>query len=388
MTNKIQLKRGLKSSVSSLNASNIAEGEVFVTSDTNEVFVGTGNSTAYKKIGKNPKEAESKISLIEKQNNIVNVGNISKTVFQANSVLNAKIYGLSQVYIDTLENSNNIETSLSKNNYIYESTTGEVRIRNYTSSTFLGGTGGTQGTTSWTMPQGYVVTSQLPIATSSTTTLSRFDNVFDNSFGNAVGSCLLIGNGVVNGEVIQFNFTANGNTGINLGGLWAYTSSGADTSRRMRADVHVSYDGTSWVYVGTTDGMSKPLVASSSTSYDVINIPWQNTTIKRMRLTGLQFGLDGYYIGELVLFEADTYVTTKPIVFGSGAKNLLVETQEIIPSNSSGITCEISFNNFATSFPIKKQALFKSIPSGATSCRLRFFIKDMSELLAYSLSWG
>jgi hypothetical protein len=391
MTSKIQLKRGLKSSMSSLSSSNIAEGEVFVTTNTNEVFSGTGNSIVYKKIGKNPKEVESKISLIEKQNNIVNVGNISKTVFQANSVLNSKIYSLNQIYIDMLENSNNIEASLSKNNYIFDSTNGELRIRNYNSSSFLGGTGGTQGTNTWTMPQGYVVTSDRNISTSASSTLSRFDNLFDNDFGADIGSIFMTPDGSVGGTALHFDFTANGNSGINLGGLWCFPTSGSSSysDRRMNADIQVSYDGTNWVYVGYTDGMSKPLVTASATAYDIINIPWQNTTIKKMRFIATQLGGGTrYYMGELVLFESDSYVTTKPIVFGNGVKKLLLETEEAIPSNSSGISYEISFNNFATSFPIAKQTLFESIPSGATSCRLRFFIKDMSKLLAYSLSWG
>jgi hypothetical protein len=208
--------------------------------------------------------------------------------------------------------------------------------------------------------------------------------LFDNAFGNAIGNVFLTSGGDVGGTAMLFDFTTGGNSGLNLGGIWAYPSSGADNTRRMKADAYVSYNGTSWVYVGQTDGFTK----TTSTSYDVINIPKQPQNIKKLKFTCLQHGGDGYYMGELVFFQNYASIVTNPIVVNSNISKILLETQESTPVGSSGIKCEISFDDFVTSQVISKNLLFTSIPSGATSFRIKFTIEDLSELQGYSLSWG
>jgi hypothetical protein len=178
-------------------------------------------------------------------------------------------------------------------------------------------------------------------------------------------------------DIVTFSLT--GGIQINKVIIYPYVSAAYNFSGILMAN-----SGSGLAQVGQFDKGS----ATTSNTTIVLN----SNSVTELRLRGnllvSTYGSAGYSINELKIIPPSSYFTTSAISTTTSPSRILLETDEDLSSAGSSVSYQISFDNFVTSSSITPKTLFTSIPSGATSFRVRFTLNNGAGLKAYALGWS
>lgn len=294
--------------------------------------------------------------------------NLMRTNFKLAAYQNATRYAMQNMLIDTFTDATGIDPV--KSDAKMSVLGGKLVAGGIVNMS--GGTGGGTAQSSYTTPQGWVVTSDKTSYPSSG--IYSMSNLFDGlTWGTGETNYWLSNGGTVGGIPLTFDFGA----GIVVDKIEVYGMAGSN--RYLNAHVEISADGTTWTRIGSFTGAGKTV-----TQFDTISI---GAAIKKMRFIAIAYGEYGYALGEIKLYQIAslaTFVTAAETTLTS-PKGVLLITEEL--SNGGGsISYQVSCNDGVTWEPIIPGA-YTLLNHTGTKLRLKGEMKNGAFLLGYGLSW-
>ena len=379
MGKKIKLRRGPSAN---LETSGADSGEILMTTDTNELYVGAGASNPPVRLGLDKTIVDQKITEIEKQVYERNLSDIAKTNFSIESLLtNQTRYNLFQMIVETFADQSGISPAFTQ--------PGRHRIINgvlYGCYDFSGGTGGT-GTSSyvknWTVSNLTVSPFAGRAAAGSTSLAGLFDEQFDS--GITTNKVYASGRDAANKsqDILTFNFS----NPIPISSIVIFSY------------ISTVYNFAGHLFANSGAGLVKENSFNKGTNINsntVMGLFKNEVTELRFRGNNGDLGVDpygtgGYGVNEIRVFTHVSTVISTTIPTGvSKINRIMFSASEDLSLPSSSVSYEILFDNdnYTTGYAIQKDILFTSIPSGATMFRIKMILVNGAGVKAYSAGWS
>ena len=378
----IKLKRGLNANVVTSNA---ADGEILMTTDTNELYRGTGTGNAPVKLGADKAAIESQVTSVENQVYKTTPLDIAKTNFILSATIaNQTKYSLQQMVVDQLNDLTGIDTSASESRK-YRLDSGIL----YGRYDFSGGTLGFNTTTNqhfyFSDYMGTSVSVSSIRAMANTSVISGlFDKVVPataTSYANYWSVARNTSN--YSEDVISMGLPAGTTLDINK----IVMNSFINSSYNFQGLIMTSNNGGALTQSGT---FAKATTISQAVNSTTLNL--SAVSELRLRGTGVSStcGSTGYGIGEMIIVPMSAKVVTSAISTGTTPKRILLETIEDLTSSGSSVSYAVSFNtsSYSTWLSITPETLFTNIPSTATEMKIRFTLNNGAGITSYALGWS
>ena len=297
---------------------------------------------------------------------------LSKVNFLNKTLLNGNINEMTNLFVDTLVDTSNIDTSLSEttkykytDGYLYP----EYSFTILDTSSLYGATIKVGDVTTYITSDGRQSSGY------------GVENLFDGSLSFAINYYWLTNTGTYNvpNAALLMDF---GSVGADIYSLIVHPYSGKLTyTRFLSAYVNVSTDGTSFTQVGSFEGRSK----TAKEQYDTVIV---NTSgIKKLGFTAYDLTDDPnlwYSMPEMRIIPKTASVVTKQISLGVVPKKLFIQCDK-----DGTVEFDVSFNNGSTwTNNIGIETIY-SVPLSVTqtSLRLRARLIDTGTLSSYSVAW-